>query len=200
MQTTTHHSQHTARTSPPVRAGFTLIELVAVLVVLAVLAAAATMHTSSISANARLQWAARQAARDLSFARERAMSTGTTHWCRFDTTGQYYTVMAENPSSPGYASATTITDPATQSSFVINLNRNDWNGVTVATGGTFSSVNYTIGFNKLGRPLTTAGASLTTSTGPTFQVGASSPGSANGAGMSNATTVTVTAGSGRIVY
>ena len=190
---------HTLK-QPRARAAFTLIELVAVIVVLGVLAVAATMHTASISSTARLQWAARQVARDLSFARERAMSTGTTHWCRFDTTGQYYTIMAENPASPGYASATSITDPATQASFVTNLNRNDWNGITVATGGSFSSVNYTIGFNKLGRPLTTAGVALSTSTGPTLQVSAAAPGAAYGAGMSNATTVTVTAGSGRIIY
>jgi hypothetical protein len=158
------------------------------------------MHTASISSTARLQWASRQVARDLGFARERAMSTGTTHWCRFDTAGQYYTVMAEDPAAPGYASAMTVTDPATQAPFVVNLNLNDWNGVTIAAGGSFSSINYTIGFNKLGRPLTTAGVTLSTSTGPTLQVNASTPGSAYGAGMTNATTVTVTAGSGRIVY
>lgn len=190
------HTNQPSRSRP----AFTLIELVAVIVVLAVLAAVAGMHTASASATSRLQWAARQAARDLSFARERAMSTGTTHWCRYDTAGQYYTVMAENPATPGYASATTITDPATQGTFVTSLNRNDWNGITLATGGTFSSINYTVGFNKLGRPLTTAGTALNASTGPTFQVNASAPGSAYGAGMSNATTVTVTAGTGRIVY
>lgn len=187
-QTTIVIARRLRRTS-----AFTLVELVAVMVVLAVLAAAATMQTSSISATARLQWASRQVARDLSFARERAMTTGITHWCRFDTSGQYYTVMAESPSAPGYASATTVTDPATQTSFVINLNRNEWNGITIATGGTFSTISYTVGFNSLGRPLTTAGTALSATTGPTLQVG-------SGSGMSNASTVTVTAGTGRIVY
>lgn len=185
------------------RRAFTLIELIAVLVVLSVLAVAAVLHTSSISRTARLQWAARQVGRDMSYARERAMSTGTTHWCRFDTAGQYYTVMAENPATPGYASATSITDPSTLASFVTNLNRNDWNGITIATGGTFSSINYTVGFNKLGRPITTAGVTLTTTTGPTLQSGATQGngnGSPSGAGMSTARTVSVTAGSGRIVY
>ena len=100
---------------------FTLIELVAVMVVLAVLAAAATIQASSTSATSRLQWASRQVARDLSFARERAMTTGITHWCRFDTSGQYYTILAEDPATPGYASATSVTDPATQASFVTRV-------------------------------------------------------------------------------
>lgn len=180
--------------------GFTLVELIAVIVVLAVVAVGVTMHTAATSSTARLQWAARQVARDISFARERAMNTGTTHWVRFDTANQYYSVLAENPASPGYASAATVTDPATQSPFVTNLNRDNWAGVTVATGGSFSSVSYTVGFNKLGRPLITAGTALTTSTGPTLQTSAGPPGAAFGAGMSNASTVTVTAGSGRIVY
>ena len=168
-QTTTVIARHQHRTR-----AFTLVELVAVMVVLAVLAAAATMPTSSISATARLQWASRQVARDLSFARERAMTTGITHWCRFDTSGQYYTVMAESPTAPGYASATTVTDPATQASFVTNLNRNDWNGITIAPGGTFSTINYTVGFNSLRRPMTTAGTALIATAGPTLQVGAGS--------------------------
>ncbi|MDP1660572.1 MAG: prepilin-type N-terminal cleavage/methylation domain-containing protein [Phycisphaerales bacterium] len=191
MTSTPPRTITTRRTAAP--RAFTLVELVAVMVVLAVLAAAATIQASSMSTTSRLQWASRQLARDLSFTRERAMTTGTTHWCRFDTSGQYYTVMSENPASPGYASATTITDPSRQGPFVTNLNRNEWNGVTIGTGGTFATVNYTVGFNKLGRPLITAGTALTTTTGPTLQVGA-------GGGGANSTTVTVTVGTGRIVY
>jgi prepilin-type N-terminal cleavage/methylation domain-containing protein len=172
---------------------FTLIELVAVMVVLAVLAAAATIQASSMSTTSRLQWASRQVARDLTFARERAMTTGTTHWVRFDTTNQYYTVLSEDPASPGYAGAASVTDPSTQASFVTNLNSNEWNGITLGTGGTFSTISYTVGFNKLGRPMVTAGTALTTGTGPTLQV-------SSGGGMSSASTVTVTPGSGRIVY
>jgi len=172
---------------------FTLVELVAVIVVLAVLAAAATVSTSSVSGAARLQWAARQVARDLSFARERAMTTGVTHWCRFDTSGQSYTILAESSVTPGYAGALTLTDPATQQPLVTRLNRNEWNGVTLATGGTFAGVNYTVGFNRLGRPLVTAGTALTTTTGPTLQV-------TSGGGVATASTVTVATGTGRVVY
>ncbi|HZW06433.1 MAG TPA: prepilin-type N-terminal cleavage/methylation domain-containing protein [Phycisphaerales bacterium] len=185
---TTHH-----RSSRPARRAFTLVELVAVIVVLAVVAGVASMQATSITAASRLQWASRQVARDLSFARERAMTTGTTHWCRFDTAGQYYTIMAENPAAPGYAGATTLTDPATQAPFVTSLDRNEWNGITLATGGTFSSVNYTVGFNKLGRPLVTAGTALTATTGPTLQV-------SSGGGAGAASSVTVATGTGRIVY
>ncbi|MBY0307315.1 MAG: prepilin-type N-terminal cleavage/methylation domain-containing protein [Phycisphaerales bacterium] len=192
------HARRT--TSPHPRPAFTLIELVAVIVVLSVVAVAATMHTASTSATARLQWAARQVAKDLSFARERALSTGTTHWVRFDTAGQYYAVLADNPASPGYAGAATITDPATQSPLVTNLDRGNWSGITVATGGTFSSINYTIGFNKLGRPLSTSGAPSNVPTGPTLQVTAGAPGAAFAAGTANATTITITPGSGRIIY
>lgn len=162
------------------------------MVVLGILGIVATIRTSSLSSTARLQWASRQVARDLSFARERAMTTGTTHWVRFDTTNQFYTILAESTTTPGYASATTITDPSTNNPLVVNLNRNDWNGITLSTGGTFSTINYTVGFNRLGRPLSTAGTAISASTGPTLTVGSVSP--------SPATTVTVTAGTGRIVY
>ncbi|HYD00966.1 MAG TPA: prepilin-type N-terminal cleavage/methylation domain-containing protein [Phycisphaerales bacterium] len=190
---TTHTPNAAVRTPRPAHRAFTLVELVAVIVILAVMAGVASMQASSMSAASRLQWASRQVARDLSFARERAMTTGTTHWCRFDTAGQYYTVLAEDPSAPGYAGATALIDPASQAPFVTSLNRNEWNGITLATGGTFSGVNYTVGFNKLGRPLITAGTALTTTTGPTLQV-------SSGGGAGTASTVTVATGTGRIVY
>jgi prepilin-type N-terminal cleavage/methylation domain-containing protein len=179
------------------RTAFTLIELIAVIVVLAVVAVGATLHTASISATSRLRWASAQVARDLSFARERAMSTGTTHWIRFNTINQYYTLLADNTAAPGYAGATTITDPVTQTPFVTNLNRDNWAGITVASGGTFSSVNYTLGFDKLGRPLATSGAAITTSTGPTLQAGSSK---AYGSGAYASAAVTVTAATGKITY
>ncbi|MFT3686441.1 MAG: prepilin-type N-terminal cleavage/methylation domain-containing protein [Phycisphaerales bacterium] len=190
----------TPSTLPSTRPAFTLVELIAVIVVLAVVAVGATLHTASISATSRLRWASNQVARDLSFARERAMSTGTTHWIRFDTTSQYYAVLADSTTTPGYASATTITDPTNQTPFVTNLNRDNWAGITIAPGGTFSSISYTIGFNQLGRPIATSGAAITASTGPTLMVSGTSPRTPYGAGASSTATVTITAATGKITY
>lgn len=139
------------------RAGFTLVELIVVIVMMAVVAAVAVPSMSNLSTQRRAV-GARQVLRDLTYARERAMATGTTHWVSFSVSASTYSVLAENPASPGRAGATTITDPARGQSFLQRLNTGE------LTGSTISAVSFDtlteVSFDRLGRPGTTAATSL----------------------------------------
>ena len=134
--------------------GFSLIELVAVMVVVGIMAATAVVSLSSTTGN-RATMAAKQLQRDLTFARQRAVATGTRSWVEFNTVNQTWTVRVEDPGSPGRAGATVLTDPATQSDFVQVLDANQF--VTVQmTAVNFDGDDW-IGFDWLGRPLDKTG-------------------------------------------
>lgn len=142
------------------RSGFTLVELIAVIVIVAVLSSAATLSLSGTVA-ARERAAARQVARDLSYARERALATGVGCWIVINPSVDQYQLRDDDPSNPGRNGATAITDPATGHSFTVDLNTGPFAGVrmtSVAVSGGGSD----LGFDGLGRPQNGAGARLTT--------------------------------------
>jgi prepilin-type N-terminal cleavage/methylation domain-containing protein len=162
--------------------GFTLIELIAVMAIAAILAGAAIPAMSTISTT-RHAAAAKQVLRDLSFARERAMLTGTRSWVTFNVGTKSYSVLAENSASPGRAGATTLTDMATGKPYSITLGANEFAGTTI------TSVNFDgaseIGFDWLGQPLNSSQTSL----------------AANGTiSMGGGRSVTVQIGTGMITY
>ncbi|MCH8828973.1 MAG: GspH/FimT family pseudopilin [Planctomycetes bacterium] len=66
----------------------------------------------------RATLAARQLLRDLSFARQRAVATGTRSWVVFDTGNHSWSVLAEDPTTPGRTNASVIEDPATGQDFI----------------------------------------------------------------------------------
>src|SRR5690606_30212358 len=84
--------------------GFTLLEMIAVIVIVAILAAVAVPTIGTVSAT-RGASAARQLLRDLTFARQRAASTGVPTWVAFDVANEKWTVLAEDPDNPGRAHA-----------------------------------------------------------------------------------------------
>jgi prepilin-type N-terminal cleavage/methylation domain-containing protein len=137
--------------------GFTLVELIVVTVITSIVAAVAIPALSSITL-ARKRVAARMIQRDLAFARERALATGTVHWVVFTPAGDTYSVLSENPASPGRAGAAAITDPATGRAMLVRLNTGDFAGVDL-TGASFGS-GAELGFDWLGRPLGTGGTAL----------------------------------------
>lgn len=131
--------------------GFTLFELVAVMVVVGILAGAAIVSMSTTTGN-RPAMAGKQLLRDMTFARQRAVATGTRSWVEFDTTNHTWTILAEPPdTAPSRSNATILVDPASGSNFVQTLDAGQFVNVQI-TGVDFDTEDW-IGFDWLGRPL-----------------------------------------------
>lgn len=161
------------------RVGFTLVELIAVIAILGIMSVTAVVAISGTDA-ARARAAGSALARDLTFARDRAISTGTTSWVVFSVATNSYSVLAENPASPGRAGAIAITDPATGQSFVARFGQRESAGVSIQSVSIPGGGN-DLGFNWLGRPSNSAGTLLTSNATIT---------------LTNAVTVTVSGGVG----
>jgi prepilin-type N-terminal cleavage/methylation domain-containing protein len=141
------------------RRAFTLIELVAVMVIIAVLAAAAVPTLDTMDSS-RAAVAARQIARDLSHARQRAVATGNRAWVVFDPAdgAGSWLILDEDPSAPGRAGATAIEDPATGRPYRQTLGVGPLINVGLAAVDFDGDVE--IGFDWLGRPLDATGNDL----------------------------------------
>ncbi|MCI0365427.1 MAG: prepilin-type N-terminal cleavage/methylation domain-containing protein [Phycisphaerales bacterium] len=137
--------------------GFTLIELIAVLVIVAIMAgvAAPTLSTMGV---ARSGMAGKQVLRDLTFARQRAVATGVTSWVVFNTGSESWSILAENPASPGRAGATVLTDMATGRPYSTTLGTGEYVGVGLVSC-TFDG-NTEVGFDWLGKPFNSAETAL----------------------------------------
>ena len=138
--------------------GFTLIELVAVIIIIAIMAAAAVPSLSNLT-DTRAGMASKQLLRDLTFARQRAVATGAPTWVVFDTNANTWTILVEDLSNPGRANATALPDAATGRSFVQSLDAGSLSGVRFVSVD-FDS-NLEVGFNWLGKPLNSTETQLT---------------------------------------
>jgi prepilin-type N-terminal cleavage/methylation domain-containing protein len=147
---------HTSR-SGSARSGFTLVELIAVMAVVGVVAAVAMPTLKSLSTSRALA-TQRHIQRDLSYARERAATTGLRTWVVFSTGSNSYAVLGEPSGNPGRANAVAINDPATGRTYNVMLGADSSAGIaitSVSIGGGSE-----VGFDWKGRPLTSAGADL----------------------------------------
>lgn len=148
-----------ARPGPASGRAFSLIELVAVAAIVGILAATAIPAVASLGGR-RGAAAARQIVRDLTYARERAMASGTRTWVVFSASAETYSVLSENVASPGRAGATVINDPASGQAFTITLGLSGSEGVTISSA-VFATGQEEVGFDWLGTPLATNGSALT---------------------------------------
>lgn len=143
----------------PGRAGFTLVELIAIMVLVSILAVVAIPKVTNIGSN-KAAVAARMIARDLTYARQRAMNTGTRVWIVFSAGTSSYSVLSEDPANPGRLNASTLTDPnGSGKPYVQYLNVGEFAGVAM-TGATFDAGSE-IGFDWVGKPYNSASAVLT---------------------------------------
>lgn len=140
--------------------GFSLIELLAVLTVAAILGAAA-IPTFSRLASTRAAAAGRLIVRDLSYARERAVTMGQRTWVTFSVAGNSYSLLQEPVGNPGKANAVAVSDIATRKNFVQTFGSNEFRSVTIASA-TFDGA-ADIGFDWLGKPLNSAQNALAAS-------------------------------------
>jgi hypothetical protein len=121
--------------------------------------AAITVPQLSNLGSTKAAVAARMIARDLAYARQRAMNTGTKVWVVFSLGTQSYSVLAEDPNNPGRMNASTITDPnGTGRPYVQSLNTEELAGITM-TSVTFGS-GTEVGFDWLGKPYSDANTLL----------------------------------------
>lgn len=148
---------HPRGAAPPHPSAFTLIELVAVIVILSVLSALAIPASLTLSSG-RHAAAMRTVARDLAYARARAIASGSPVWVAFNIQQNAYALLADNPAAPGFANAQTITDPATGSPMSVRLGTAELAGTSLLAASFAGST--ALGFDRLGRPLATSGALL----------------------------------------
>ena len=130
--------------------GFTLIELVAVMILTAILAAASIPALTSLN-QSREAGAAANMYRSMTFARQYAVATGNRTWVVFNVGGNSWSVLMEDPLAPGRSGASLMTDPASGQDYVETLNSDTTVGVSLLSAA--FDAGSEIGFDWLGRPL-----------------------------------------------
>ncbi|MEL7474242.1 MAG: GspH/FimT family protein [Planctomycetota bacterium] len=139
------------------RGAFTLIELIAVMVVVAILAAVVTPSFTSAS-EAKRGVGARLLAVDLNYARQRALASGVTAWVTIDLGNDQWTLLEDDPATPGLTDALTLEKVTGVGPWIVDLDAMGLDGVDLTAANFDGGVS--VGFDWLGKPRTTAGGAL----------------------------------------
>jgi MSHA pilin protein MshC len=143
------------------RGGFTIVELVMVIVIIGILSVIAHSRFSSFY-DLKLEGAARKLAADIRYAQQVALSQHEAHGIEFDTTNNRYRLYA-------VSSGTNVTDPLTReagvsgqswtSGYVVTYNTDpEFEGIDM-TSASFGSASI-LRFTSLGTPQDSVGANL----------------------------------------
>lgn len=148
------------------RAGFTLIELVMVMIILGIIGVAVLAPKQNL-AGIRQTQALLKIKSDLRYAQGYALSTQKRTLVSFDLSGQTYSIYAETSAGSGTWSLTPIPDPLSKDNFTVAMNKDDFAGVTI-TGTNFNSAGNSLAFDNAGKPYgcSSSGSSLSALTSP----------------------------------
>lgn len=139
--------------------GFTIIELVTVMVVLAILAVAVGGPTLAHVSAMRSRIAATRIASDLSWIQRLAMNSRRRTWALFDVPNNRYTLYVESLTTPGKASRELLAHPLTGATGATQLGSGEFSGSSLASASFNASGE--VEFDSLGMPRDSAAALLT---------------------------------------
>jgi prepilin-type N-terminal cleavage/methylation domain-containing protein len=140
------------------RRGFSLIELVTVIVILSVMALAAAGPALSSMDSLRTRAAAARMAADIRYARRFALASGLKTWVVFDAAENSYQLHVEDRDNPGKAGRLPLTRPLDQSTDTVQFGTGPFANVSI-TGVSIGSGSE-IEFSSFGEPFDGGGTSL----------------------------------------
>jgi len=137
----------------PSAGGFTLIEIVAIVIITAILAVVVLPRVFSGYSSVKVSTGIRQVADDIRYCREEAEATRDTCWILFDVANNRYTLYRH------YPSGTILTNPVTQENFQVQLGQGSLDGLTLTAVSFLAPASNHLAFTPFGTPV--GGGSIT---------------------------------------
>ncbi len=138
--------------------GFTLVELVVVIVLISIVAVAVGGPTLGFVGDMRSGSAAARLAADLRYAQRVALAAGLKTWIAFDAAGDSYALYREDPDNPGSASRIALAHPFDPSTNQVQFGEGPFAGVEIS--GVSINATDEIEFDHLGVPADANGLDL----------------------------------------
>ncbi len=145
--------------SPRASGGFTLIELVTVMVILAVVALVVGGPTFSYLNGMRAGAAGSRLASDIRFMQRLSLGSGLRTWVVVDDAGDEYSLYMEDPDNPGEANRQPVIHPLDQTTSAVQFGSGPFANVSI----TNVDINATseLEFDSFGVPYDGSGSALT---------------------------------------